>query len=341
LSQAREAFASLFLLFLVFVIGVGAFLYYRKQQDELLREQQKEQRIKEWEKEVFAFFDKRFPNLKCYCTIRKGKRREKIDFLETVSRVIDTCSNALEKYPEDAFAIRSACTKWITLHFDGLHKLDDYPKLLDKGLKERERELKELQNRFTEIRQLIEKYGLISALVLSFLTFGLIISVVGLNRKLGYYLELKEKAETELASVNEKAGAILKQAKRDGEFIVSKATKESQEIIRRAQEKAKLLVDEARERAEKIVEQAQEYGELLKKQALEQVESELESLRKQNEEMKGELARLKSNLNNPVYFASYLTENDERLKKFVRALVKQKEAERVQKELRKALRKGK
>jgi len=338
--RSREAFVNFLLLLFILSVGVIAYVYH-DQRTELARQIEEEQRIKEWEKAVYDYFNKHYPNLKCYCTIKKGRKREKVDFLEVASGVMDVCKSSIEKYPEDAFAIRSACTKWIIAHFDGLYRLRKYPELLEEGQKKRESELKELQNRFSKTEFLLKKYGLIATLVLVFLVFGLIASMFGFHRKISRYLELKEEAERESAEARKEAEAILRRAEKEKSSILSEAKRKAQDILSEAQDKANDLVNEAREQAEEIIEQARKYGETLKKQALQEVEEEIQVLREQNEEMKRELAKLRSNLSNPVYLASYLTENNERLSKFVRALVNQKEAERVQRELRRALRKKK
>jgi len=174
-----------------------------------------------------------------------------------------------------------------------------------------------------------------------FLVFGLIASMFGFHRKIGHYLELKEEVERESAEARKEAEAILRRAEKEKSSILSEAKRKAQDILNEAKDKANDIVNEARERAEEIIEQAQKYGETFKKQALQEVEEEIQTLREQNAEIKRELAKLRSNLNNPVYLASYLTESNERLSKFIRALVNHGEAERVQRELRRALRKKK
>jgi cell division septum initiation protein DivIVA len=336
---SRKAFADIFIIILIIGIGVAIYAYHYLSKSWLSSQIEKEKRIKQWERVIYDYFDKYYPNLKCYCAIRKGKKTEKVDFLEVASNVMGVCENSIEKYPEDGFAIRAACTKWIIAHFDGLHRLKEYPELLSEGQKNRELELRELQDRFSRIESLLKRYGLVAALTLVFLVLVLVALMFGLHKKISHYLELKENAEREFAEARREAETVLKRAEKEKESIVSEANLKAQAILGEAQKEASNIIDEARERAEEIVEQARKYAEAIKEQAFQEVEEEMRALKEQNEEMKKELAKLRSNLSNPVYLASYLTESDEMLSKFVRALVNQKEAERVQRELRKALRK--
>jgi len=323
----RKGFTSFLLLVLVF-FTLGGFLYYYLQNYSLNNYQEREQRIKDWKKSVYDYFNKTYPELTCSCTIKKGKKREEIDFLEVSEIVINTCEEAAKKYPEDAFAIRSACMEWITSHFDGLDTLKRYPKILEEWQKKRELELKELRDRFTKIEFLIKKYGLISALTLTFLISVLLALAFNLHKKLSAYLEVKNEIDGKIA-----------QARQEAESILRNAEKEKNRVLLQAKQEAQSVINEAKKQAERITDQAKQYGEVLKKEALKEVGEEIEKLREENESLKTELSKLKSNFNNPAYLASYVTEDDDRLYKFIKALITQRTAERVQKELRKALRK--
>lgn len=301
------------------------------------------ERVDAWEQGFREFFAKKYPNLKCYCTVGSGKKRKRIGLSEVLDSVISACEATVKKNPEEASIIKQACFNYLisepTLY--SALGLRDLAKETAEWRKEQQEELQSIESEIRDTKALLKKYGLIAAIV-GVISFSLIFAgALGLGRRINEYLELEERAKEQVKRAEREAKEVLNKAKREAEGIRLKAEEETRRKLAQARAEATRYIIEAREQADEIVEQAKKYAEELKEQALQEVGEELSELRTKAEELEKEVRRLRSNLNNPVYLASEIAGNEDKLQKFVRALVKQGEAEKVQRELRRALRKKK
>lgn len=342
MNRNRKGFISfLGLLFFLFVLG-AVFYFLRATHQGIQQAVETKRSDEEWKNVIFSHFNKEYPQLHCYCTVKKGRKRKKIDPLETVNSVIGSCEETVKKYPEYKDTIYAYCWEWLVLHFDRLADSYKIPEHLQQFEESRNKQIQELQRKLTAVEEYLKKYGLLTAVILAvFLSISGVL-VFRLNRKMSEYRELKRHAENELQKAETEAQAILHNAELERKAILKRAEERAREVYRdtltNAEEKARDIVNGARERAEEIIEQAEQYAKELKEKALTEVKETLERLQKENEELRKEADRWKSNFKNPAYLAFYVTEDDQRLDNFINALLKQGTAEKVQKELRRAIR---
>jgi F0F1-type ATP synthase membrane subunit b/b' len=343
-ERFRKGIAGFILLFLVVIALVFFFLIADKTskvESGAEAGRGAKERIAAWERSLQKYFAKQYPNLKCYCTVGSGKKRKRVELSKVLDDIISVCEATAKKYPEEAPVIKQACLNYLLFNptLNSALGLRDLTKETTKWREEQQRELQNLESEIKATKTLLEKYGLIAAVV-GVISFSLILAgAFGLGRRIKQYLELEEHAKERVEQAEREAGELLYQAQKEAEAIRLKAEEEAQRKLAQADAKAGRYIVEAREQAEEIVEQAKRYAEELKERALQEAGEELLQLRAKVEELEKEVKRLRSNLNNPVYLASEIAGDEDKLQKFVRALVKQGEAEKVQRELRRALRK--
>jgi len=341
-NENRKGFISfLGLLFLLFVLG--AVFYFLKTAHQGIQQAVETRRSdEEWRKVIFDHFDKEYPKLHCYCTIKEGRKRKKIDPLETVNSIIGSCEGAVKKYPEYKDTIYAYCWEWLALHFDRLADSYKIPEHIQQFEETRNKQIQELQKELTAVEEYLKKYGLLTAVILAISLSISGVLVFRLNRKISEYRELKRQAENELQKAETEAQVILHNAELERKAILERTEKKAREVYRdtlvKAEKRAEDIVNEARDRAEEIIRQAEQYAKELKEKALTEVKETLERLQKENEELRKEANKWRSNFKSPAYIASFVTEDDQRLDSFINALIKQGTAEKVQKELRRAIR---